>query len=109
MAKQRITFRINTALIDRLNERRYREGRSQNALIEQALAEFLNVPLANRDLPEQPVEICANCQRGVLNEGRCGDCGWHRLTRQQQWAHDRQIRAAKERDSKYAKRAKEVA
>lgn len=101
--KTKIAWRINTALLARLNRACRTEHRRHISIIEQALAEYLNVPVANRDLPQQPVELCGNCERGVLNEGRCGDCGWHRLTRQQQWAHDRQLRAHKKRQQKPTK------
>ena len=110
MAKRKIAWRLNSALLDRLDERCRKENRRQISIIEQALAEYLNVPLANRELPEQPVEICGNCEKGVLDDRlRCADCGWHRLTRQDQWARDRQARAAKERARKLAERAKEAA
>ena len=111
MAKRRITFKLNAALIDRLNEERHREGRSQNAIVEQALAEFLNVPLANRDLPERPVELCPRCEQGVLNEGHCAGCNWRREERPG-WRKNRPVRAPEtenETRSKYPKRAKEAA
>ena len=99
MAKRKIAWRLNSDLLDRLEALSHKDNVRQIILIEQALAEFLNIPLADRRLPEQPLELCASCERGVMNEGRCGNCGWHRLTRQEQWAKeraDRQLRAREE-------------
>jgi hypothetical protein len=109
VSKQKVAWRLNAALLDRLEQQAEKEGRRLTMIIEQALAEYLNVPLANRKLPEQAVELCAHCERGVLNEGRCGNCGWHRLSRQEQWARDRQLRARqakRETRPKHSKRAK---
>lgn len=76
--KRSITWAVNDALLDRLRRERRTTGRREISIVEQALAEYLNVPLANRDLPEQPVEICPQCQRGVLHYGRCAECRWRR-------------------------------
>jgi HAMP domain-containing protein len=76
--KRSLSVWINAPLIERLNARARMDARKPSALIEQALAEFLNVPLASRDLPRQPVELCPSCQRGVLNNDRCNECSWHR-------------------------------
>lgn len=106
--KRHISLWLNVGLLDRLEQRRRSEGRRQMAIVEQALAEYLNVPLANRNLPEASVELCANCERGVLNEGRCADCGWHRYTREEQ----RELRARGDPRggrSKHSKNAKEAA
>ena len=78
MAKRRVSWCVHSGLLERLEDARRKEDRPKNALIEQALAEYLNVPLANRELPEQPVEVCPACQRGVLNYGRCRECRWRR-------------------------------
>lgn len=98
MAKRHLKTWLNSGLLDRLNAERFSQGRTQNAIVEQALAEYLNVPLADRDLPEQPVELCAACERAVLNNGRCRECGWHRDPRR---ARDVAARARVEPGSKY--------
>lgn len=108
MAKRKIAWRLNGDLLDRLEALSRKDNVRQIILIEQALAEFLNIPLADRRLPQQTLELCAQCERGVMNEGRCGHCGWHRLTRQEQWAKeraDRQARAREEYLQKIRKRS----
>lgn len=77
--KRSLTLWINTPLIERLDSRARLDGRNRINLIEQALAEYLNVPLADRDLPAQPVELCPACQRALIDDnGRCQACRWHR-------------------------------
>ena len=85
---------MNAGLLERLEDARRKEGRPKNALIEQALAEYLNVPLANRELPEQAVELCPACQQGVLNDGRCRGCRWRRDPRASLDEAKRSARAA---------------
>jgi hypothetical protein len=105
MAKRKIHWRVNDALLNRLEAKARTEDRHQIALIEQALAEYLNVPLANRELPEQPVEVCANCRQGVLHEGRCAECRWRRDPRA---SHPRSVRARAHQAAKHSKEAKEM-
>lgn len=52
--------------------------RSISSIVEQALAEYLAVPLANPDLPEQPLELCPRCEQGILREGICRLCNYRR-------------------------------
>ena len=91
--KRDLSLWINAALIERLDARARLDGRHRINLIEQALAEFLSVPLANRELPEQPVELCGNCQHAVLNYGRCPECKWRRDPRAH---HPKTVRAREE-------------
>jgi hypothetical protein len=106
VARRVASFWVNAALVDRLEEQSRKDGRARNSIVEQALAEYLNVPLADRDLPEQAVELCPNCLQGVLNEGRCRECRWRRDPRA---SYRPAVRARVQPNAKYAKRAKEAA
>ena len=55
--------------------------RSISSIVEQALAEYLAIPLANPELPEQPLELCPQCEKGILREGACRLCNYHRYPR----------------------------
>ena len=77
-AKSRVSWSIHPGLLARLRDRAGYEQRSVISVLEEALAKHLAVPLANPALPEQPVELCPACERGVLNHGRCPGCNWHR-------------------------------
>jgi hypothetical protein len=81
MATEQIRWCLHDGLIARLDERAAREGRNRKLLVEQALAEYLDVPLAHPDLPEQPVEMCPECERGIIHDGRCLNCRWWRRPR----------------------------
>jgi len=81
MATERIRWRMHDGLMARLDQRAAGEGRTRMQLVEQALAEFLDVPLAHPELPEQPVELCPECEAGIMHDGKCGNCGWWRRPR----------------------------
>ena len=57
--KTKIAWRLNTALLDRLDRVCQSENRRHISIIEQALAEYLNVPVANRALPPRPSNCAA--------------------------------------------------
>jgi hypothetical protein len=76
--KQRVSWDLHPVLIEAVRLRAVEEGRSITSVVEQALAEHLHIPLANRDLPEQRVELCPACEKGVIWDGRCAVCNWHR-------------------------------
>jgi hypothetical protein len=73
-----VHWTIHPALLERLKARADADGRKVSAVVEQACAEYLAIPLANRDLPEQPCELCPNCKTGVLRLGICPACNWRR-------------------------------
>lgn len=52
--------------------------RSISSIVEQALAEYLAIPLANEQLPQAPLELCPTCEQGVLRDGICRICNWRR-------------------------------
>lgn len=108
MAKRRISHMLHEGLNDRLNAERVKQDRTLVSIIEQALAEYLNVPLADRELPEQAVELCPRCERGVLNNGRCAECRWRRdprasLDEAKRSAHAAVVRARVQPGSEYPK------
>jgi len=102
MAKQRVQFghkerhqqQIDNGLYLRLREQALTEGRSMTSIVEQALAEYLAIPLANPDLPEQPVELCPSCEKGVLWRRRCSVCGWRRVDPRAKLSYSRAVRDA---------------
>jgi hypothetical protein len=91
---------LHAGLLDRLERIAEEQGRPPRKVVEHALANYLAVPLAHRDLPEQPCEMCPACERGVLRNGACRECGWHREPRpwhRRTRARDTKRRAAKAR------------
>ena len=86
-------------LLERVHSAAQQQGRTLNSIVEQALANLLFVPPAFPDLPEQPIELCARCEKGVLYASRCPVCGWHRYPRmyKRTRARDTTRRAAKAR------------
>jgi hypothetical protein len=106
--KARLGFEIHRGLRERLREYAEQTGRSQTSLIEQALAEFLNVPLANRELAKQAVEICPRCERGVMHDNRCRLCNWRRIDPREQRG-ERARDPYRETNPKYTKWFKEAA
>ena len=77
--KRPATWRVHEGLLDRLALQARTSHRTPTSIVEQALAEYLSVPLASRDLPAQPVELCPHCHRGLITDtGRCLQCRWHR-------------------------------
>lgn len=79
--KPRIFLTPHAELLRRAREQARYEHRSVTSIVEQALAELFAIPLANPELPEAPAELCPSCERGVIFEGRCPVCGWHRYPR----------------------------
>lgn len=104
MATRKVFWHLHTGLLDRLERVAEEQGRAPRKVVEQALAEYLNVPLAYRDLPEAPVEMCPACERTVLDDGVCRGCGWRRVPerpwRQRTRARDPKRRVAKVRKSR---------
>ena len=81
MATRKTFWWLHSGLLDRLERVAEEQGRAPRKVVEDALARHLAVPLANRELPEQPVEMCPACERGVLHDGACRECNWHREPR----------------------------
>lgn len=98
-------WHLHPGLYDRLVKYAEKEDRTLTAIVEQALAEYLAVPLANRDLPEQPVELCPKCERTLIRQGRCRHCGWRRHWRDT-WRPPARARAYEQevQEGKWAKR-----
>ena len=86
MSRKRAT--VNLSLHPELHRRLQREAattttplgkqRTMTAIIEQALAEYLAVPIANLEIEEAPLELCPACERGLLWGRHCYECGWIR-------------------------------
>lgn len=78
--KRMTSFMMHPILSDRLRIEAAREGRSQAAILEQALAEYLNVAPAMRGIPARTLELCPNCRTRVLygRRGQCPSCKWDR-------------------------------
>jgi hypothetical protein len=68
-------------LWERVRRHALLNNRTNVSVVEQALAEHLAIPLADPDLPEQPVELCPRCEKGVLWQGKCPVCSWRRVER----------------------------
>lgn len=100
--KRPVRWTLHPRLFEQIKERAEREQRSINSLVEQALAEFMHVPLAFPELPEQPVELCPQCEQAVLHHRRCNRCGWHRDPRP--WKIGRRAQERAEREAKRKKR-----
>lgn len=81
MATEQIRWCLHAGLVQRLDQRAASEGRARKLLVEQALAEYLSVPLADVNLPEQNCELCPECERGLIHDGRCLNCGWWKRPR----------------------------
>ena len=66
-------------LAERVKEYADEQGRTTTSIVEQALAEFLAVPISVVGTPAGPLELCYICERGVLFHGRCPHCTWKRV------------------------------
>ena len=107
MATRKVFWHLHAGLLDRLERVAEEQGRAPRKVVEHALAKYLAVPLANRELPEQPVEMCPACERGVLHDGACRECGWHREPRpwhRRTRARDTKRRAVKARKLRLERR-----
>lgn len=73
-------FYMHPQLADRLKDQAAIEQRSQGSIVEQALAEYLNVAPARYGIPQAILELCPRCMRGVLigRHGQCSMCRWDR-------------------------------
>jgi hypothetical protein len=76
--KRRHCVRLHPELSRRVEDIAVLEERTVTSVVEQVLAEYLYVPVADPTFPEAPVEICHECRRGVVWLGRCPLCHWRR-------------------------------
>lgn len=96
-ATRKVFWHLHAGLLDRLEQVAEEQGRAPRKVVEHALANYLAVPLAYRERPEQPCEMCPVCERGVLHNGGCRECGWHREARP--WHRRTRARDTKRRRS----------
>lgn len=68
---------MHPELLKRAESRAILEDRTVVSVIEQALAEFLAIPVLDTKLPQGPVELCQRCERGVMWKDKCPVCGGH--------------------------------
>ena len=104
MATRKVHWYLHAGLLDRLERVAEEQGRAPRRVVEDALAQYLYVPLANPELPEQPVELCPACERGILHDHACRECGWHRDPRpwhRRTRARDSMRRTVKERKLRF--------